>query len=166
MTIEAAIAAALEGVPAHAHPHLLRVILHLSQTDDPTLLVLRGHLLLEELINAAIAASVRDSRHLTSARLSYAQSLALLKAIVGVHPADRSWAFLTRLGVLRNALSHRLEVPALERDMDALIAIVAPAPKGAIVKGQERTYRFTLAVAFVAGRLTSLLAPATSQPAT
>jgi hypothetical protein len=161
MTTAADISAALEGVPAHARPILLRFLSQLSQTSDPTLLVLRSHLLLEEIIHAAIASAMRDPAHLP--RLQFAQSVAILKALSGVHPADRTWHFLSRLGALRNHLSHSLETSALERDIDALIKIVAPQTAASIAAGEERAYLFTLAVAFIGGRLASLV-PAAPHP--
>ena len=162
MTTADDIATALEGVQPHARPILLRFLTHLGQTTDPTLLVLRSHLLLEELVHAAIASALREPAHVEKARLSFAQSVALLKSLSGVHPADRSWQFLSRINVLRNHLSHSLESPALERDIDALIKIVAPRTSAPIVAGEERAYHFTLAVAFVGGRLASFIPPPAS----
>ena len=47
---------------------------HLDRTDDPTLLILRAHLLVEERLRDVLARICRSSEQVPAARLSFHQS--------------------------------------------------------------------------------------------
>jgi hypothetical protein len=82
----------------------------LPTSNDLVGLVLRGHLIVEELLFAACTAYCRDPAHLKMARLRFPQLVSLLRAlekIPAVPPAY--WSALLELNSLRNTLAHQLE---------------------------------------------------------
>jgi hypothetical protein len=88
---------------------------HMPRSGDLTLIILKGHLLVEEQLNAFIAAHMQRPEELDSARLSFSQRVALAKALA----PSRSKHFdaVNKLNRLRNDLAHRLE----SQDRDRLI---------------------------------------------
>ena len=92
---------------------------HLDRTDDPTLLILRAHLLLEERLRDVVARICRSPDELPAARLSFYQVLCLCRALVGRHD-EPAWGFVGRLNEVRNRMAHNLE----PGDLDALLGSV------------------------------------------
>jgi hypothetical protein len=81
---------------------------HLEVTDDPTLLILRTHLLIEERLRDILARVCRAPDELRAARLSFYQVLSICRAVVDRHD-ETPWHFVERLNEVRNRLAHHLE---------------------------------------------------------
>ena len=86
----------------------------LAAEDDLISLVLRGHLVMEELLFSAVAAHCQNAAHLKAANLRFPQVVALLRALEKL-PAIPNWLWtaLSELNALRNSLAHRIESPNL-----------------------------------------------------
>ena len=93
---------------------------HLERTDDPTLLILRAHLLIEERLRDVLARICRSPDEIPAARLSFHQVLCLCSAVIGRHD-DPAWGFVARLNEVRNRMAHHLE----PGDLDDLLGSVA-----------------------------------------
>jgi len=100
---------------------------HLEATDDPTLLILRTHLLIEERFRRIVARICRLPDELLPARLSFYQVLCVCRAVVGRHD-EEPWAFVARLNEVRNRLAHHLD----PGNLDELI--------GSVVKKLDRPH--------------------------
>ena len=87
----------------------------LPRSHDPTLVLLKGHLLVEEQLFACIGAHCRDATKLEDARLTFAQKLRLAQALCGLQSVAHS---LEKLNALRNRMAHRLEIPDLDSRLD------------------------------------------------
>ena len=87
----------------------------LPRSHDPTLVLLKGHLLVEEQLFACIAAHCRDATKLEDARLTFAQKLRLAQALCGGLSVAHS---LEKLNALRNRMAHRVEVPDFDSRLD------------------------------------------------
>src|SRR2546422_9752448 len=118
----------------------------LDQTDDPTLLILRAHLLIEERLRDVLGRVCRSPDELDPARLSFYQILCLCRAIVGRHD-EPAWAFIERLNEVRNRMSHRLD----PGDLDDLVGSVAAKLRIKYAGAQTPVDRFRLAAYFVCG---------------
>lgn len=92
---------------------------YLEKTDDPTLLILRTHLLVEERLRGVLTRICRSPDELRAARLSFYQVLYLCRAIVG-RPDEPAWDFVGRLNEVRNRMAHNLE----PGDLDELLGSV------------------------------------------
>ncbi len=90
---------------------------HLDGITDPTLLILKTHLLLEQALRAEVAANVRHPRFLKQANLRFYQVLNLAKAMFyesmdnedRARDIDQIWDAVEALNALRNQLAHHLE---------------------------------------------------------
>ena len=98
---------------------------HLSEVDDLTLVVLKGHLLVEELLNGIIAAFCVLPEYVEEVRLGFFQKSKLVRALTGQDlegkPTDGPWRSLESLNSLRNQLAHHLEPKDLEQKIDRFI---------------------------------------------
>lgn len=105
-----------------------RLQLLLSTPDDLISLVLRGHLIIEELLFTAVAAHCRDPEHLDSARLRFPQLVSLLRALEKISSVpSHYWNALLELNALRNCLAHRLEPEDMEARVSRFVSIIANA---------------------------------------
>ena len=100
-----------------------RSLLHLAildQTDDLTSVILKGHLIAEELLTAGIKASCSQPSHLDRARLRFGQLIAIFRSLERLPSAPAGfWECFLRLNRLRNELAHNLDqsrVPALSAE--------------------------------------------------
>jgi len=97
---------------------------HFSEfPDDLTLIVLKGHLLVERSLTAIISHYAQPSADLASVGLRFYQKVALAKALVPsfifIFPQE-FWSFVDLLNQLRNDLAHQLESKKLEKHLEAM----------------------------------------------
>jgi hypothetical protein len=114
----------------------LRFLSHMPLKSDPALSVLKGHLLLEELLWQLIASKVRFPSELESVRFSFEHALALAKAVAGDTSSPWVWQALKLLNTVRNKLSHRLEPKDIDsnlRDFYLLVKQNMKADGGEVV---------------------------------
>ena len=86
-------------------------------------------MLTEELLGDFLRSKVRHPRHLSDARLTYAQCVHLARAL-SADPHDWVWAALERLNVIRNKLSHALEPGNLEDSINQFLELVRTHVRG------------------------------------
>ncbi|MFQ5658705.1 MAG: hypothetical protein ACE5G5_14275 [Candidatus Methylomirabilales bacterium] len=125
---------------------------HLDKTDDPILVILRAHLLIEERLRDILARVCRSPDELQMARLSFHQALYLCRAVIG-RQDDPAWDFVSRLNEVRNRIAHDLD----PGDFDELL--------GSVITKLRRDYadrlgtpldRFRMAVHYACGYFDSL----------
>ena len=105
------------------YKHLLA---HLPIVKDPTLVILRGHLLLEELLDEVLKAWLKDPSVLADTRLTFHQKLKLSKGIISGSRDGFTWKPLDLLNQLRNRISHKLSPHDLELKIDEFLKCVYP----------------------------------------
>jgi hypothetical protein len=98
---------------------------HFKGIPDLSLIVLKGHLLLEQFLTALILHYARPSADLGQARLSFGQKVALAKAFVIFPIPSEFWGLLTVLNQLRNDFAHELEPQRLEEHLKVVRKMAA-----------------------------------------
>ena len=104
---------------------MVRIMTHLPAEDsDLTLIVLKGHLVLEEELNSAVASRVDHPKHILDAELEFAQLLFVAKALF--FRADDSWVWsgIKKLNSIRNVLAHTLEPKNLDEKLQEFVETV------------------------------------------
>ena len=106
----------------------------LSQSDDVTLTVLKGHLVIEELLYALAEQHCPNPAQLAKARLSFAQLLAVVQALVSVPVPQEAWQGIAELNGLRNSLAHKLQPSDVQERVERLYKLclvgLEPLPAG------------------------------------
>jgi hypothetical protein len=77
--------------------------------SDPLIVILKGHLLIEEQLQGIIMAAVRTHKFVKQARLTFSQSLLLARAIAGHFNTTVVWQAAEVLNGIRNKLVHVAE---------------------------------------------------------
>jgi hypothetical protein len=94
------------------------------RSNDFTLVVLKGHLLLEESVNRLLAALLRKPEAIEGANLRFHQKLCLIRALApggaksleaeGPSSVVRILDAVEKLNTMRNRLAHHLDHPQIE----------------------------------------------------
>ncbi len=91
-----------------------RYMEHMPDIDDLTLIILKGHLLVEELLERILNTIACSPEALVNARLSFSQKAFLARALSWDEDTDAFWDLLSALNPLRNDLAHSLEPQKLD----------------------------------------------------
>jgi hypothetical protein len=97
----------------------LRLMSQLT-VDDEALVVLKGHLIVEEKLDEIIEAFVFHPEQLEAARLSFAQKVVIARSLSLDEHENTVWDLILKLNTLRNRLAHSLDGTARDRAMEAL----------------------------------------------
>jgi hypothetical protein len=112
---------AIKGVPLEEEDRKLFLdLLAKLERDDVALIVLKGHLVIEERITAAIEKFMWNGDYVDDVGLRFAQKVALARAISMDHSAHSMWTLIEKLNTLRNKLAHSLEGEPRARAMQGL----------------------------------------------
>lgn len=128
----------------------------LTAPEDLISLVLRGHLVIEELLFTACSAYCRDAEHLKHARLRFPQLVSLLRALEKISAVPPSyWDALLELNSLRNSLAHQLEHKDIQGRIARFVGVVAGSNRADMTFPQPYSSREALesALYFLVGGL-------------
>lgn len=112
---------------------------HMPETDDLTLIVLNGHLLVEELLVDLASFALSHPQYLPS-KFSFHNLAHVVRAAVPQRSDDPCWELILKLNTLRNDLAHRLESTKRQATLSKLFEIhgqVQPTPGMDIDKSEE-----------------------------
>lgn len=117
---------------------------HLSELTDETLIILKTHLLIEELLRDFCVAMVEQPKHLLEARLTFKQIMMLARSLVS-HNTDWIWGVLGNLNRMRNLMAHAIEPSQKEysRCAESIIQLVAPPLAGADVPTLKQALQYS-----------------------
>jgi hypothetical protein len=104
----------------HVGASFTRLIRHLPKAQtDFSLLVLKGHLLVEEEINDFLAVHWRNPAAVKKLRLTFFERMSILRALLEPGRNDKAmWEAIDTLNSLRNALAHHLASPKVQALVD------------------------------------------------
>lgn len=85
-----------------------RFMEEINVVDDLAQIVLKGHLVIEELLTEALQRFVHHSDYIASARLQFHQKLNLCRAISVSEQDNEMWELIAKINNIRNHLSHSL----------------------------------------------------------
>jgi hypothetical protein len=102
--------------------HMERVLQHLPQSGDMTLIALKGHLLIEEMLDEIIWAHCKSPDALQDVEIRFPAKVKLVLALTGSHELANVWNLCEKLNALRNSLAHKLEHPSAQKKLDAFFS--------------------------------------------
>ena len=136
-----------------------------TKSNDFALVVLKGHLLLEESTNRLLAALLRKPEAIDGANFRFHQKLCLIRALLPVldprevdtaeklnrdvdaaEKLNRDVDAAEKLNTLRNRLAHHLEHPPIEALVREFVSLCEEHPE---TKSKPLIYRLKRAIAFV-----------------
>ena len=102
----------------------------LPRTNDPTLLVLKVHLLIEEQLRQLVDERVAKPEAVSEARLDCFQVVCLCEAFCAYETGPKLWNALRKLNKLRNDLAHTLEPTGVQDRMKNIASLMGLTPEG------------------------------------
>jgi hypothetical protein len=94
--------------------------------DDIPLIILKGHLLIEEQLNTLVENLARDPKSIRKARLRFGQLARVAQGLTYEKNTTWLWSAIDELNTLRNRLAHRTEPGDIKDLATKLIATVTP----------------------------------------
>jgi len=97
--------------------------------NNPELIILKGHLLIERLLDKYLSINLEQPNKLNNARFTFAQKTALVSAMHHDTKCDWLWSNIKLFNKLRNELSHKLENDTLIELLGEFMARVEASPE-------------------------------------
>jgi len=94
--------------------YIFRYDKHMPDTDDLSLIVLKGHLLIEEMLIDIRDKLFPHAEYLDSVNINFNQLLHVIRSAIKSKHDHKSWDLIVDFNKLRNKLVHNLEPPKLE----------------------------------------------------
>ena len=88
------------------------------------MVILRDHLLVEELLDEIIAVAIKDPSSIKDTRLTFFQKLCIAQGLLGLEKNSFMWKPFKELNKLRNDISHKLPDATLSRKMDVVLRTI------------------------------------------
>lgn len=110
----------------------------MPETDDLTLIVLKGHLLVEELLVDLANWALPHAQYLP--KFMFHNLAHVVRAVVPQRSDDPCWELILKLNSLRNDLAHKLDSAKRQATLNELFKIhgqVEPTPGMGIDKSEE-----------------------------
>ena len=87
-----------------------------------TIIALKGHLLIEELLDEIIWAYCQSPEVLQDVEIRFPAKIKLVVALTGTHELSTVWRLCEKLNSLRNSLAHKIEHPSTQKKLNKFFA--------------------------------------------
>lgn len=91
--------------------------------DKESLVVIKGHLLIEESLNYIIENFVHHSEFMNKAKLSFYQKINVARSMSLSEQDNTMWILIEKINTLRNDFSHRLESEKRDEKINLIISL-------------------------------------------
>ena len=92
-----------------AHEIYAKFVDELRYVDDVVQIILKGHLVMEDVMTDAICTFVHHGSQIEDARLQFHQKLKICRSMSLSDQENRMWDMIAAINTLRNQLSHSLD---------------------------------------------------------
>lgn len=106
---------------AAAKEILAKLEQHLQHVDESALVILKGHLVVEEALSEIIGTFVFHGELLDGAHITFAQKVAIARSMSLDDHNNEMWQLVLAVNSLRNELAHALDSPKRVKKTKALI---------------------------------------------
>ena len=122
----------------------------LPETDDLSLITLKGHLIIEEILNFIIEKHCNYPKYLKDARLTFAQLICLTKALISLPMQGCCFPLITKLNKLRNELAHNITTEKADKLATELVELCNTTE---IEDERPLPQKVKLAICYIIGQL-------------
>lgn len=109
--------------PEHLRRYILRWDDFMPDTEDLSLIVLKGHLLVEEMLTELLEHILPFPQHIEALNLRFSHKVSIVRAACKHEENNKAWNLINTLNKTRNELIHNLEPPKLEKVLKNLFSI-------------------------------------------
>lgn len=111
-------------IDPHAIAAFRRFYTLLPRTEDPVLVILKLHLLVEEQVRGFVDERMHNELALKNARLNCNQVICLAEALCQEDICPKIWGAARMLNRLRNEVAHKIEPDGVIKQMSAICSIL------------------------------------------
>lgn len=113
-------------IPLSSYPHnpIDRFFDHMPASGDPELVLLKGHLLIEEVLTAIITAGVAKPELLLKKHMQFDARARTARAVIPGQDRSDLWAAVSSVNTARNALAHGLDPAKTVAAVSSFISVV------------------------------------------
>jgi len=102
---------------------LQRYLEMMPTQDDVSLIVLKGHLLVEERLERVLRTGTPNPEYLKEAKLTFYQKVWLCRSFSRQVSDSKAWPVILKVNSLRNSFAHSLEPPNVESKINDLVSV-------------------------------------------
>jgi hypothetical protein len=125
---------------------LYRFVEHMPPTENTELTLLKGHLLIEEVLTKLIERFTKNPKYLLDAKLNFAQKVYLARSLHGLDGNEWIWGALKKLNNARNKLAHGLDPELISRMLEEFTKVVESSDKQDEITRPEHLDHFSWAI--------------------
>lgn len=135
--------------------NLKRFAEQMTQVDELALVVLKGHLVLEEQLERILGTFVFHRKHLEAADLSFYKKVCLARSVSLDEPENSMWELVLAVNALRNELAHALHSEKRQKKFERLKTLyvaendVSPDEANALDQHVLASFAIALALGFL-----------------
>ena len=136
-----------------------------QQFGDPTFSILKAHLIFEEILRTYLERRLPNAKAIAGARLTFAQTLALVRALQPPASDGWEWEAVAKLNALRNQFAHHLSPSERDSKISEYVTFVVarsghplPEPAGKVASAPADGGPFYQAVDMVNAGLFTVVA--------
>lgn len=108
----------------YPHNPIDRFFEHMPESGDPELILLKGHLLIEEVLTAIITAGVAKPQLLLKKHMQFETRARTARAVIRGEDRPELWEAVSSVNSARNALAHGLEPAKTVTAVSSFISVV------------------------------------------
>ncbi|WP_155890825.1 hypothetical protein [Desulfuromonas sp. TF] len=124
----------------------------IPDTEDLTLITLKGHLIIEEILYFIVIKHCQFPKYIAEARLSFSQLSSLTKAMINVPIHDCVFPAIDKLNKLRNNLAHNITPDKAIKLAKEFVNLCDPQRNKDLTLPQQVRY----SIVYVLGQLTAI----------
>jgi len=109
-------------------------------SQNEMLIILKGHLLVEDILREYCASEVKFPAELEKAKLTFTQVAQLVRAIQKYPPPQWVWGAIFKLNALRNKLAHKLIPEDFEKQKQEFVNLVGVEDEGGLFAAFPRDF--------------------------
>ena len=129
-----------EYLPPYLDKYRIAFDKHTEHVDDLAKTLLSGHLVLEQALGNVIDAIFLRPDHVHSARLSFTQKVAIVRAYCDIEEIEMIWPLLKGINSVRNEIAHKLGSEGRSLKMDQLRQMSLGTVSAAKKRGIQERY--------------------------
>jgi len=126
---------------------------------DLVTVILKGHLVIEEIVRTLINENTKDSKSIQKARLSFYQAIYVSKALLAEEGDLWIWDAALKLNVIRNKIAHNLEVVDIDDKLGDFVEFMIKGHVGSDIKNEDLIEQVRLSVVILLGLFFQLSKP-------
>ena len=113
-------------IPQAVIDRMVKLLETIFQEPTNEIPLLKGHLLIEEMLDKIISKNAHNPQYIEKAKLSFYNKIFLARAFTNLEEDEWFWKSIEVLNEARNSLGHKLDKKVLEEKINNFIILVEP----------------------------------------